>query len=193
MSNPQFTRPTLNEALTAWRDCLASHGMSAEPLWIFSENLCLEHSRAVPGSFRFGFQTKFTPPDDDALEIAYDHFCETDARIVFYRLGSVPKKSVCILLCDPWFEEKTSLDGFERRDDWKISFRPGHPGDIEEVTELTRWVRRVRHDRAFHDFDFGMALETIDEIKIHGRPLMPYERMAQKMLNRLRRMLGQQD
>jgi hypothetical protein len=38
-----------------------------------------------------------------------------------------------------------------------------------------------------------LALETIDEIKIHGRPLLPYERMAQKMLNRLRRMLGQAD
>jgi hypothetical protein len=100
---------------------------------------------------------------------------------------------VCILLCDSWFEEKTARDGFLPRDDWKISFHPGHPGDIEEVTELTRWVRRVKRDRAFHDFDFGMALETIDEIKIHGRPLLPYERMAQKMLNRLRRMLGQAD
>ena len=29
------------------------------------------------------------------------------------------------------------------------------------------------------------------EIKFHGRPLLPYERMAQKMLDRLRRMLGQ--
>ena len=36
-------------------------------------------------------------------------------------------------------------------------------------------------------------LETIDQIKIHGRPLQPYERMAQTMLNRLRRMLGQGD
>jgi hypothetical protein len=193
MSTPNIIRPPLSEALAAWKSCLASHGLPAEPLWIFSENLCIERSHAVPGSFRFGFQTKFTPPDDDALEIAYDQFCETDARIVFYRLGSVQKKSVCILLCDSWFEEKNPRDGFERRDDWKISFRSGHPGDIEEVTELTRWVRRVRRDRVFHDFDFGMALETIDEIKFHGRPLMPYERMAQKMLGRLRRILGQQD
>ena len=193
MSKNNFIRPPLDAALTAWQDCLAGHALPAEPLWIFSENLCIERSHAVPGSFRFGFQTKFTPPDDDALEIAYDQFCETDARIVFYRLGSVPKKSVCILLCDSWFEEKTARDGFLPRDDWKISFHPGHPGDIEEVTELTRWVRRVKRDRAFHDFDFGMALETIDEIKIHGRPLLPYERMAQKMLNRLRRMLGQAD
>ncbi len=193
MSNQKITRPPLAAALAAWTDCLASHGMAEEPLWIFSENLCIEPSRATPGSFRFGFQTKFTPPDDDALEIAYDQFCETDARIVFYRLGSVPKKSVCILLCDPWFEEKTARDGFVQRDDWKISFHPGHPGDIEEVTDLTRWVRRVKRDRAFHDFDFGMALETIEEIRTHGRPLLPYERMAQKMLGRLRRILGQPD
>jgi len=193
MNNQTITRPALDVALAAWKECLAGHGMASESLWIFSENLCIEHSRTVPGSFRFGFQTKFTPTDDDALEIAYDHFCETDARIVFYRLGSAQKKSVCILLCDPWFEEKTARDGFERRDDWKISFHPGHPGDIEEVTDLTRWVRRVKRDRAFHDFDFGMALETVEEIRLHGRPLMPYERMAQKMLTRLRRILGQQD
>lgn len=193
MSTPNVIRPALDEAMNAWENSLSRHRLPAEPLWIFSENLCIEHSPTVPGSFRLGFQTKFTPPDDEALEIAYDHFCETDTRIVFYRLGSAGKKSVCILLCDPWFEEKNALDGFEQRDDWKISFRPGHPGDIEEITDLTRWVRRVKHDRAFHDFDFGMALETIDEIKIHGRPLLPYERMAQKMLGRLRRMLGQPD
>lgn len=193
MNNSKFTRPPLNDALAAWKVCLARHNLPAEPLWIFAENLCIEHSRATPGSFNFGFQTKFTPPDDDALEIAYDHFSETDARVVFYRLGSAQNKSVCILLCDAWFEEKTARDGFERRDEWKISFHPGYAGDIEEVTDLTRWVRRVKHDRAFHDFDFGMALETIDEIKFHGRPLLPYERMAQKMLNRLRRMLGQAD
>jgi|SRR5665213_1324067 len=193
MSNQKISRPPLDEALAAWKDCLGSHGMSSEPLWIFSENLCIEHSRAAPGSYRFGFQTKFTPPDEDALEIAYDHFSETDARMVFYRLGSVPKKSVCILLCDSWFEGKNARDGFVRRDEWKMSFYPGYAGDIEEVTDLTRWVRRVKRDRAFHDFDFGMALETVDEIKIHGRPLLPYERMAQKMLNRLRRMLGQPD
>jgi len=193
MSHPIITRPPLPEALAAWKACLAGHGLPAEPLWIFSENLCIEPSRAAPGSLRFGFQTKFTPPDDDALEIAYDHFCATDARLVFYRLGSAGKNSVCILLCDSWFEERTARDGFERRDDWKLSFRPGHAGDIEEVTDLKRWVRRVRRERAFHDFDFGMALETIDEIRFHGRPLLPYERMAQKMMNRLRRILGQAD
>jgi len=192
MSN-QFTRPALDEALEAWQINLAQHDLPTKLLWVFSENLCIESSRATPGSFRFGYQTKFTPPDDDALEVAYDHFSETDERIVFYRLGSSPRGSVCILLCDSWFEEKNANEGFERRDDWKISFHPGHAGDIEEVTDLTRWVRRVKRDRAFHDFDFGMALETIDEIKVHGRPLMPYERMAQKMLNRLRRMLGQTD
>ena len=191
MSNLGFTRPTLEAAITAWKQNLASHGLPAEPLWIYAENLCIEPSPSTPGSFSFGFQTKFSPPDSDALEIAYDHFCETPARIVFYRLGSAGGKSVCILLCDPWFEEKNNLDGYERRDEWKISFRAGHPGDIEEVTDLKRWVRRIKRDRAFHDFDFSMALETIEEIKIYGRPLQPYERMTQKMLNRLRTILGQ--
>ncbi len=191
MSNQGLTRPPLTVALAAWQENLTGHGLPADPLWIFAENLCIEPSLTTPGSFRIGFQTRFSPPDADALEIAYDHFSETPARIVFYRLGSAGNKSVCILLCDPWFEEKNSRDGYERRDDWKISFRPGHPGEIEEITDLKRWVRRIKRDRAFHDFDFSMALETIDEIKIHGRPLVPYERLSQRMLNRLRTVLGQ--
>ena len=191
MSTSEIIRPALDEALAAWQACLSRHALPTEALLIFSENVCIERSPTAPGSFRLGFQTKFTPPDEDALDIAYDHFCDSGAPIVFYRLGSAGNKSVCILLCDPWFEEKTARDGFERREDWKISFRPGHAGEIDEVTDLTRWVRRIRHDRAFHDFDFGMSLETIDQIKQHGRPLMPYERMAQNMLNRLRRVLGQ--
>jgi hypothetical protein len=36
-----------------------------------------------------------------------------------------------------------------------------------------------------------MTLAAIDEIKTHGRVLMPYERFASTMLNRLRRFLGQ--
>jgi hypothetical protein len=189
MSAPLYSRPPLNEVMVAWQGCLSRHDLPADTLWIFSENLCIERSANVPGSRRVGFQTRFTPPDDDSLEIAYDHFAETSARIVFYRLGSTAKKSVCMLLCDSWFEEKTTLDGFERRDDWRISFRPGHTGEIEEITDLKRWVRRVRRDRAFHDLDFGMPLETIDEIRFHGRPLLPYERMAQRMLARLRRIV----
>jgi hypothetical protein len=191
MSKNEFSRPALDAALSAWKDCLKEQGLPEEPLWIFAENLCIEHSAASPGSFRVGYQVKFTPPDEDAAEIAYDLFSDSKSRIVFYRLGSAHKKSVCMILCDPWFEEKQSRDGFIRRDDWKISFYPGHPGEIEEVKDLARWVRRVKRDRAFHDFDFSMSLETIDEVKLNGRPLMPYERMAQKMLNRLRRMLGQ--
>lgn len=191
MNKSKINRPPLTEALAAWQSCLTARGLPAEPLWIFSENLCVEHSPAEPGGWRVGFQTKFTPPDAEAVEIAYDQFCGTGARIVFYRLGTAGKKSVCILLCDPWFEEKAASEGFERRDDWKISFRPGPAGDIEQITDLTRWVRRARHDRAFHDFDFGMALATIDEIRMHGRALVPSERMAQQMLERLRRILGE--
>jgi len=191
MTNPGYKRPVLDTAITEWKKVLTAHQLPDQPLWIFAENLCIEPSPTTPGSFSFGFQTRFSPPDEDALAIAYDHFSETPARMVFYRLGSTGGKSVCILLCDPWFEEKSTRDGYERRDEWKISFRPGHAGDIEEVTDLKRWVRRIKRDRAFHDFDFSMALETIDEIKMHGRPLLPYERMTQKMLNRLRTILGQ--
>src|SRR5208282_2300469 len=105
MSTPHIVRPPLDLALEAWTACLSRHALPAEPLWIFSENLCLERSHTAPGSLHFGFQTKFTPPPDDALDIAYDHFCESNARIVFYRLGSASNRSVCLLLCDTWFEE----------------------------------------------------------------------------------------
>jgi hypothetical protein len=190
-SATKFTRPTLAEALDAWKNLLAERGFAADITWIFEENLCFEKLQIEPGGFHFGFQTKFTPPPDDALEIAFDHFSETGARLVFYRLGDVPGKSICILLCDPWFENKNDAEGYLRRDEWKISFHPGQKDGIEEVTDLTRWLRRVKRGRAFHDLDFCMALATIDEIKTYGRPLLHYERFAQTMLNRLRRILGQ--
>jgi hypothetical protein len=192
MNSPAtLKRPKLSEALNTWKKILAEQGFATDILWLFEENLCFENSRAERGGFHVGFQTQFTPPSDDALEIAFDHFCETDLSVVFYRLGKCPGKSVCILLCDSWFENKSEADGFLHRDKWKISFHPGQKDEIEEITDLTRWLRRVKRGRTFHDLDFCMALATIDEIKIHGRPLVPYERFADTMLNRLRRFLGQ--
>ena len=190
MKPTPFTRPPLDKVLAAWQACLAAHSLPEKTLWIFSENLCVERSPATPGGFHFGFQTRFTPPPDSALEIAYDQFSETPARMVFYCHGFCPRGSVCVLLCDDWFEPKGVTEGFIRHDEWGVSFYPGLAGEIEEVTELTRWLRRVKRDRAFHDFDFAMSLEMIDEIRIHGRPLQPYERFAEKMLGRLRRVLG---
>jgi hypothetical protein len=182
--------PTLTEALEVWQEMLAARGLATDIVWLFEENLLVEKSRTEEGGFHFGFQTRFTPPPEDALDIAFDHFLETGARLVFYRLGDIPGKSVCILLCDPWFETKREADGFIRRDEWQMSFHPGQKDGIEEVTDLTRWLRRVKRGRAFHDLDFCMALATIEEIKIYGRTLAPYERFAETMLNRLRRILG---
>lgn len=186
-----FTRPPLQAALDAWNKILADRDFSTEQLWLFQENLCLERSQAATGGFRFGFQTQFTPPPVDALDLAYEHFSGTEARMVFYRLGSSPDHSVCALLCDERFEDKAEADGFLRHDHWKISFHPGEDDQIEEVTELSRWLRRVKHNRPFHELDFAMSLETVDEIKIYGRPLLPYERFADHMVRRLRRILGQ--
>ena len=186
-----YHRPALSEALDTWKKLLAERGFATDLTWIFQENLCFEKLQVAPGRFHFGFQTKFTPPPEDALEVAFDQFAETSARLVFYRLGGAPGKSICILLCDSLFENKNTTEGYVRRDDWRISFYPGQRDAIEEVTELSRWLRRVKRDRAFHDLDFCMALATVDEIKVHGRPLAPYERFAETMLNRLRRILGQ--
>ena len=192
MSLPtSFNRPTLPEALEAWKQLLTARGFGAELRWIFEENLCFEKSRSAHGGFHLGFQTKFSPPPEDALDLAFEHFCGTDKRLVFYRLGNHLGKSICVLLCDPWFETKGEADGFLRRDEWCMSFYPGQTDEIEEITDLGRWLRRVKHGRAFHDLDFSMTLAAVDEIKVHGRVLMPYERFASTMLNRLRRFLGQ--
>lgn len=187
----EVNRPSLTEALEEWNKILAGRGHATELVWLFEENFCIEPRRADPDGFRFAFQTQFTPPPPDAFNIAFDHFSVTGARIVFYRLGHAPGKSICTLLCDPWFETRQESEGFLRRDDWKLSFFPGQQDAIEEVTDLTRWLRRVKRGRAFHDLDFCMSLATVDEIRIYGRPLAPYERFAETMLNRLRRVLGQ--
>jgi hypothetical protein len=193
MTAPKFIRPPLADALDAWQKCLVRQNLPTQCLWIFAENLCVEPSHATPGSYRVGFQTKFASAADDALEIAYDTFGGTDSRVVFYRLGSCERGSVCMLLCDSWFADKGTSEGFERRDEWGISFFPGANGEIEEIIDLTRWLRRVQGNRAVQDYDFAMSLATIDEIKIHGRVLMPYERYAESMLNRLRRIHSNPD
>ena len=187
----QFKRPSLEAAVKDWKKLLAERGFATDIVWIFAENLCVEKSRTEPGGFHFGFQTRFTPPPADALDIAFEHFGETDAPMVFYRLGGRPGKSICMLLCDSWFEDRREADGFLRRAEWRVLFYPGQKNEIEEVTDLTRWLHRVKRGRAFHDLDFGMTLEAIDEIKIYDRTLAPYERFAATMLNRLRRFLRQ--
>ena len=187
MSKTNFSRPPLSIALDAWKKHLAAAGLPEESLWIFAENLCIE---SPADDLRVGFQTKFTPPDEDALEIAYDIFSGSAGRIVFYRLGTARKKSVSILLCDPWLENRGAKEGFILQADWNIAFRSGPAEAIEEIADLVRWVRRVKRGRGLQDYDFGMSLATIDEIKLHGRPLLPYERMAEKMMDNLRRKVG---
>lgn len=186
-----FNRPSLEEALVAWKKLLVEHDFSTNLLWIFEENLCFEKEPTAQGGFRAGFQVKFTPPPEDALDIAFEHFSETRARIVFYRLGECHGKSICILLCDPWFDTKGKGKGWLRRDEWGVSFHAGPDDEVGEINDLSRWLRRIKRGRAFHDLDFCMSLATIDEIKIYGRGLAPYERFATTMLNRLRRFLGQ--
>lgn len=190
MSAPKHNRPPLAEVLAAWQKHLAARSLPADCVWIFAENLCIEPSPVSSGR-RVGFQTKFSQPSDDALEIAYDIFGETNAPIIFYRLGTSGNRSICLLLCDTWFENKSAADGFENQGDWGVSFFAGPAGEIEEITDLSRWLRREKRGNTPHDLDFALALATIDEIKIHGRSLMPYERFAENMMGRLRRMLGQ--
>lgn len=190
MNQTPVSRPNVRDALNAWKQLLSSRGLSSDLLWIFEENLCFEKKTDVPGGIHIGFQTRFSPVPQEAFEIAYEHFCESDARIVFYRLGEHKGRSVCILLGDEWFNEKKDSDGFVLRNEWGISFYPGQKIEIEEVADMRRWIRRLRRERPLHDVDFCMTLAAVDEIQIHGRVLTPGERYSEEMLNKLRRIFS---
>lgn len=187
---PKFTRPTFGESLNAWRTALSQRGLPAELVWVFDENLCFEQDLAGR-KFKLGFQTRFTPPPSHAEQIAYEHFCEFEAPIIFYRIGSWRGQSICLLLCDEWFESKGEKEGFIRRDDWLMAFRPGGPEEIEEITEEERWKQRIVRDRPLHDLDFCMTLRAVHEVLAHGRVLTTYEHYALKLLHSWRRLLTQ--
>jgi hypothetical protein len=188
-----IARPNLNVLLEEWKKLLGEKGHPMELLWIFEENLCFERQPDLPGGFHIGYQTRFAPVPEDALDIAYEHFCESDARIVFYRLGESRGRSVCVLLGDEWFEGKKEKDGFVVRQEWGISFHAGQKIEIEEISDMRRWIRRVRRERPLHDVDFCMTLAAVDEIQIHGRVLTPGERYSEAMLGKLRRIFSHAD
>ena len=190
-NKPQYTRPNYQEALNAWKALLTERGLPMELLWVFDENLCFESAPASAGGFRLGFQTAFTPPPSEAERLAYEYFSEFDAPLVFYRLGSSRGKSVCVLLCDEWFRTKAESDGFVRRDEWLISFRPGGQGEVEEIKDEGRWKSRILRHRPLHDLDFCMTLRAVHETLAHGRVLSTYEHSALKFLHLWRRIFGQ--
>jgi len=192
MSNiSKFARPALSEALNAWKTVLAEQHLPTESVWLLDENLYFERDSRNKGRLKTGFQIQFTPPPPGAERITYDFFCETGARLVFYRLGSSGGKSICMMLCDDWFESKDRSGGFIRRDDWRMSFRPGGAGEIEEITDEQRWKNRILRDRPLHDLDFCMTMRDLHEIMAHGYALSPYERYALKFLHSWRKLLGQ--
>ncbi len=190
MAKPRhYTRPTFDQALTAWRELLASRGLPEESLWVFEENFCFERDPSSPQGFRLGFQTALTPPPPGAERIAFHYFSDFEAPVVFYRAGSCGGKSISTLLCDPWFETKSDADGYLRREDWLMAFRPGGPQPIEEITDAARWGQRMVRSRPLHELDFCLTLRAIHETLAHGRVLTTYERFALRLLHAWRRLL----
>lgn len=175
--------------MSAWKSLLGQRGLPIECVWIFDENLCFEADPAGPGGFRLGYQTLFTPPPPNASEVAFEEFAETTAPLVFYRIGSSRGKSICLMLCDPWFESKGEADGFVRHDEWLMSLRPGPAEEISEVTDESRWRKRLLRNRPLHELDFCMSLRAVHEILAHGRVLSSYERYALKFLGAWRRFI----
>jgi hypothetical protein len=190
---PHFVRPTFDQSVAAWKAALAQRGFPAELVWIFDENLCFEPDPNANGKFKLGFQIRFTPPPPQAEEIAYDHFSAFDVPVVFYRIGSWRGRSLCLLLCDEWFDAKGEREGYLRRDEWLMAFWPGGPEEIEEITDVDRWQRRILRNRPLHDLDFCMTLRGVHEILAHGRVLSTYERYALKFLTAWKRLLNQND
>jgi hypothetical protein len=185
-----YSRPPFDEALKAWKAFLQERGFPSDFIWIFDENLCFEKDPATPAGFRLAFQTALTPVPPDSERSAYEYFSEFDAPLVFYRIGSCGGRSVCLLLCDAWFEKKQPKDGFWRRDDWLIAFHPGGLEALEEITDEQRWKNRTLRDRPLHDLDFSMTLRGIHEILAHGRVLTTYEHYALRLLHIWRRIFN---
>jgi hypothetical protein len=183
MADPlRYHRPPFEDALDAWKTLLKERRFSTDILWILDENLCFEKDLNSAGGIKLGFQIQFTADPVDSTKVIYHHFAETDARLVFYRLGANAGRSVCMLLCDEWFEGKKENDGYIRRDNWRISFYPGAPEEIEEVTDPNRWIERVVRGRPLSAVDFCMTMAALQELKAHGRVLMPDERFGLQIL-----------
>lgn len=178
----RYSRPPFEDVLVAWKQILKERGYSADVLWVLEENLCFERDPAAPAGVKLGFQTSFSPLPADAAKTTYHHFAEMDSRLAFYRLGHSRGRSVCMQLCDPWFEPKGESDGYIRRDEWLVSFYPGASEEIEEVTDEKRWQDRVVKGRPLSAVDFCMTLSALRELKAHGRVLSPDERFGLKIL-----------
>jgi hypothetical protein len=186
-STRSYVRPVFEDCLAAWKTLLAGRGHATELVWILEENLCFERDQNRPARFRLGFQTQFAPHPPDAAKATYHHFSEMDQRLVFYRLGSNGGRSICIELCDNWFEPKGESEGYVRRDDWLVSFFPGGKEELEEITEAKRWQGRVVRGRPLSAVDFCMTLAALRELKAHGRVLTPDERFGLRILRSMHR------
>jgi hypothetical protein len=182
-----FKRPAFHEVVDTWKKTLSAHGHSTDLVWIFDENLCFEKDASAPGGMRVAYQTRFTPPPEDAAGIAYEDFLEFDAPLVLYRLGESNGKSICLLLCDEWFDSKGEKEGYICREDWRMMFHPGDKADLEEIRDEQRWKARLVKDRPLHPLDFCMTLRAVQEIIAHGYALSEYERYALKFLHFWRR------
>jgi hypothetical protein len=183
----RYQRPTFEDSLVEWKRLLSRNGHSTELLWILEENLCFESDPGTPAGIKVGFQTSFTAQPPDAAKVTYHHFAEMDVRLVFYRLGSNQGRSICLQLCDRWFEPKREEEGYIRRDDWLVSFFPGPTEEIEEVTDIQRWRDRVVRGRPLSAVDFCMTLSALRELKAHGRVLRPDERFGLKIIRSMHR------
>jgi hypothetical protein len=183
----RYQRPPFEDALVAWKALLTQRGFSTDLVWILEENLCFEKDPGSPAGVKLGFQTQFTAHPPEAAKVTYHHFAELDARLVFYRLGDNAGRSICILLCDAWFEPKNEPDGYVRRDEWLVSFFLGGREQVEEITDAKRWQERVVRGRPLSAVDFCMTLAALRELKAHGRVLTPDERFGLKILHSMRR------
>jgi len=175
--------------MAEWQADLKQRGFSPDCTWLFDENLVFEQDAAAPDGYRLGYQVEFTPPPSGSDRIGYEYFADIPAPLVFYRLGSSNGKSLCMMLCDEWFASRGDRDGFTWTKESLIGHHAGRSQEIDEVTDLERWKKRMVKNRPLHDLDFCMPLRAVHEVLAHGRVLTTYEHYALRFLHAWRRII----
>jgi hypothetical protein len=187
--NAHIVRPTFTRAMADWQADLKQRGFSPDCTWLFDENLVFEPDAAAPGGFRLSYQVALTPPPQGGERISYEYLADFPSPLVFYRLGSSQGKSLCMILCDEWFASRGDQDGFTWEKESLIGHYPGKSQEIDEVTDVERWKKRLLKNRPLHDLDFCMPLRAVHEVLAHGRVLTTYEHYALRFLNAWRRII----
>ena len=172
---PDVTRPSFDEAVRAWTSFLSEQGLPTELLWVFDENVV---RIPVEGTLHFtpSFQVELDAPRPEYARIAYEYFVDSQWPMVFRAVGTNASKSLCMILCDDWFEGDDEDLGVSYRKPRHMYFDAGSGEGVAEVRDRGAWRRLKARTQALSNLDFGMTLQAVRELEQHGRILPPWQR-----------------